>query len=211
MQNWIINLVADLGYSGIALLMFLENIFPPIPSELIMPLAGFHVSRGVLEFIPTVIAGTVGSVIGQLPLYWLGRHFGAERLERWADRHGKWVGLSANDIQKSVGWFTRHGSTTVFFCRFIPGIRSLISIPAGVARMRMLPFLAYSTLGMALWTLLLTWIGFKLGKNYTSLENYIGPVGTTVVVVVLFLWIYRIFRSRKRVGETGNPPDEQKL
>lgn len=204
MQDWITNLVAGLGYPGIALLMFLENVFPPIPSELIMPLAGYQVSRGVFEFIPTVIAGTVGSVIGQLPLYWLGHHFGAERLEQWADRHGKWVGLSAADIRKAVGWFTRHGSTTVFFCRFIPGIRSLISIPAGVARMKMLPFLAYSTLGMALWTILLTWIGFKLGENYASLENYIGPVGTAVIFFVLLLWLYRIFRSRKRGGE-GKP------
>ena len=143
MAEWIKSFMESLGYLGIGLLMFLENIFPPIPSELIMPLAGFTAAQGRLSFWGAVAAGIVGSVLGQLPLYYLGRLAGEEQLKRWADRYGKWLTVSHEEIERAKGWFDHHGGKAVFLCRLIPGIRSLISIPAGMAKMHLLAFLLY--------------------------------------------------------------------
>jgi membrane protein DedA with SNARE-associated domain len=120
-----------LGYAGVAFLMFLENVFPPIPSELIMPLAGFSAARGEMTLWGVIVAGSVGSVLGQYPLYYLGRAVGPERLHRWADRHGKWLTVSGKDIEKAREWLNRRGPIAVLLCRLVPGVRSLISIPRG--------------------------------------------------------------------------------
>ena len=131
MTEWITNTMTSMGYLGIALLMFLENLFPPIPSELIMPLAGFTVHEGQMEFIPAVVAGIVGTVVGALPWYYLGRVVDEEKIEKLADKYGKWITVSAKDIQKANQWFNRHGSKAVLLCRLVPGVRTLISLPAG--------------------------------------------------------------------------------
>jgi membrane protein YqaA with SNARE-associated domain len=127
MTEWITNTMTSMGYLGIALLMFLENLFPPIPSELIMPLAGFTVHEGQMQFIPAVVAGIVGTVVGALPWYYLGRVVDEEKIEKLADKYGKWITVSAKDIQKANQWFNRHGSKAVLLCRLVPGVRTLIS------------------------------------------------------------------------------------
>lgn len=150
--------ISSAGYGGILLLMFIENVFPPIPSELIMPLAGFMVAQDKLTFIGTTLAGMAGSVLGALPLYYAGKKLGEERVKRLADRYGRWLTLSRQDIERASRWFHRHGGATVFVCRLIPGVRSFISVPAGIVGMNFLQFLAYTSIGTALWAALLAYL-----------------------------------------------------
>ena len=192
MDSWIADTMNALGYWGVGLLMLLENVFPPIPSELIMPLAGFAAAGGHLTLWGVILAGTIGSVLGQFPLYYLGRAVGQERLHRWADRYGKWITVSGKDIDKAQQWLHRRGAIAVLLCRLIPGVRSLISIPAGTSRMKLPVFLLYSTLGMGVWSAILAGIGFLLGENYGLVEQYVGPIGTWVWVILalaLAAWI----------------------
>ena len=191
--------MTSLGYPGVALLMFVENVFPPIPSELIMPLAGFTAGRGDLSFVGVVLAGALGSLVGQLPLYYLGRWVGEDKLVAWADRYGKWFTVSGKDIRRADDWFDTHGHKTVFFARLVPGVRSLISIPAGLSEMHLPTFLLYSALGTGLWALILASLGAILGENYDAVETYLGPV-SLVVVGGLALWavVWVVRRKRAR-------------
>lgn len=194
MVEWITETMARLHYVGIALLMFLENLFPPIPSELIMPLAGFTISKGELEFIPAVLAGTIGTVAGGFFWYYAGKLFSEERVEHLADRYGKWISVSSKDIQKANQWFNRHGIKAVFLCRLVPGVRTLISLPAGLNNMSLIPFTFYSTLGTVLWVSLLTYAGMKLGDNYDRVDEYIGPfskIALLILVIWFVLWVVR--------------------
>ena len=196
MVEWITNTMNSLGYVGIGLLMFLENLFPPIPSELIMPLAGFTVAQGKMEFAPVVMAGVVGTVLGALPWYYAGKLLGEKRLKSLANRYGKWLGISAKDIDKSKTWFNKHGNTAVLLCRLVPGVRTLISIPAGISSMPVLPFLVFSTLGTLLWVGLLTYSGYALGTNYHLVEEYIGPVSKIVLVALIVAFVVWVVRRR---------------
>ena len=196
MLEWITNTMNSLGYVGIGLLMFLENLFPPIPSELIMPLAGFTVAQGKMEFAPVVMAGVVGTVLGALPWYYAGKLLGEKRLKSLANRYGKWLGISAKDIDKSKTWFNKHGNTAVLLCRLVPGVRTLISIPAGMSSMPVLPFLVFSTLGTLLWVGLLTYSGYALGNNYHLVEEYIGPVSKIVLVALIVAFVVWVVRRR---------------
>lgn len=203
MLNFIESTLNTLGYPGIAFLMFLENVFPPIPSELIMPLAGFTATLGELSLLGVILAGTLGSLLGQLPLFYLGRFVHEARLKRWADRYGKWLAVSGEDVAKADDWFDRHGSKAVFFCRLIPGVRSLISIPAGMSGMSLLPFLLYTALGTAIWSGLLAYLGSVLGRNYTVVERYVGPVGYAVLGVLVLGPVFWVLRRRAQRGEAG--------
>ena len=200
MLEWIQNTMTSLGYSGVALLMFVENVFPPIPSELIMPLAGFTAGRGDLSFVGVVLAGALGSLLGQLPLYYLGRWVGEDQLVAWAERYGKWLTVSGKDIRRADDWFDKHGHKTVFFARLVPGVRSLISIPAGLSEMHLPTFLLYSALGTGLWAFILAALGAILGENYDAVETYLGPV-SFIVVGGLLLWaIVWVVRRRRTQG-----------
>jgi membrane protein DedA with SNARE-associated domain len=187
----------SLGYLGIGLLMFLENLFPPIPSELIMPLAGFTISQGKMEFTPVILAGVVGTMLGALPWYYVGKLVGEENLKRLANKYGKWISVSSRDIEKVNNWFDKHGDKAVFFGRLVPGIRTLISLPAGISGMHLVPFLLYSTLGTFLWVSLLTYAGYLLGNKYDVIENYIGPVSKIVFVALIVAFIVWVVRKRK--------------
>lgn len=198
MLDWITNTVNSLGYVGIALLMLLENIFPPIPSELIMPLSGFVVTQGKLNFTYVVIAGVVGSVLGALPWYYLGRVWGLKRIKKLADRYGKWLTVSSKDIQKAKQWFDRRGKLTACFSRLVPGIRTYISVPAGISKMPLLPFLLYSTLGTALWVSLLTYAGYILGANYDRVKEFLAPI-SAIVIVGLIVGAIIVIMKRKKI------------
>lgn len=194
MTEWITNTIQSLGYFGIGLLMFLENLFPPIPSELIMPLAGFTAAQGKMALVPAIAAGVIGAVLGAFPWYYLGKFLGEARIKNWITLYGAWIGISTKEIDKSQQWFYRHGNKAVFFGRFIPGVRTLISLPAGFSNMPMPQFLIYSTLGTLGWTLLLTFAGYSLGQNYTLVEEYLGPVSKIVLgllVVAFIVWLVR--------------------
>lgn len=196
MFNSIVDIVSQSGYLGIFLLMLAENVFPPIPSELIMPLAGFVAARGDLNIILVVLAGTAGSVVGALPWYYAGAIFGKDRLKRIASKHGRWMTLSPRDIDVASDWFARHGVAAVFFGRLIPAIRTLISVPAGIVNMPLLPFLAYSTIGSLIWTALLAASGYLLQAQYEQVEHYVDPVSKVVLLTVIAVYVYRFIRFK---------------
>ena len=202
MAEWILGFMNSLGYPGIVLLMIAENLFPPLPSELILPAAGFAAAQGKLNLMGVVLAGALGSVLGTLPLYYLGRIVNEERLVVWADRYGRWLTLRGKDIRKADDWFDRHGPKAVLFGRMIPGIRSLLSLPAGMSEMPLPSFLIYSAIGSGLWATLLAGAGYLLGNNYEVVEQYVSPIGTGVVallVVSSVVWI--VWRRRQPQAE----------
>ena len=194
-----------IGYTAILLAMFLENLFPPIPSELIMPLGGFYVQQGQLQFLPVVIAGLIGTVLGAFPWYGIGRLANEERIELWQDRHGRWIGISSEELARSRRWFSRYGTALVFWGRLVPGIRTLISVPAGVELMPLFPFLIWTTAGSLIWTFLLTFAGFALGESYSNVELWIDPVSKVIKILILFgllsgfIWlVIRTLRDLKK-------------
>lgn len=203
MPEWINNTVSDLGYPGIVLLMFLENVFFFIPSEVIISLAGFMTTQGKFSFVGVVVSGMVGSVLGSLPFYYLGKFAGCERLKAWADAYGKWFTVSGEEIDRADKWFDRHGNKAVFFCRLIPGIRSFISIPAGFSDMRLSTFLLYTALGTGLWAAVLAYLGRLLGRNYDKVERYMKPalyIVLAAILVACIIWIARRKRRRALMG-----------
>lgn len=198
MKSFILDAVGGLGELGVALLMLLENVFPPIPSELIMPLAGYLSSQDRLSFPGAIIAGTIGSFAGAVLWYVLGRRLGRDGLRRWVERRGHWVGLTPEDVDRSSDWFRRHGTLAVLLGRLVPGVRSFISLPAGVGKMAVAPFLALTFLGSAIWVAALAFIGRLLGQNFESVDRYLGPVSWVVFGVLLALYLRRIWQHRHR-------------
>jgi membrane protein DedA with SNARE-associated domain len=196
MIDWVKTVIQSIGYPGIAMLMIIENIFPPIPSEIIMPFAGFVTQQDELNFLGVVLAGTVGSVLGTIPFYYLGQKIGEERLKRWADKYGKWLMLSSHDIDRASGWFDRHDASAVFICRLIPGIRTLISIPAGINKMNFGYFLFLTTIGTTLWVSLLTYLGHILGRNYDKVQSYLDPIGYAVFGFIILSYIVHIIKNK---------------
>lgn len=184
------------GYLGVVALMFAENVFPPIPSEVIMPLAGYMASRDELSLIGIVVAGTVGSILGALPLYYMGRKVDEERLKEFADSHGRWLTLSRRDLERAARWFDRHGGAAVFFCRLIPGVRSLISLPAGIERMNVGAFLAYTTAGAAVWTAVLAYAGYLLSRSFAKVGEYLDPVSWVILGLIVALYIVRVVKHK---------------
>ena len=197
------------GPFGIALLMFLENIFPPIPSELIMPLAGYEAAAGRMSISAVIIAGTIGSLAGVVPWYYAGRFMGEARLKRLAARHGRWMTLSPGDVDKANDWFGRHGVAAVLFGRLVPTVRTLISVPAGVARMPIGTFLVFSAIGSAIWTSLLALAGYLLGQNYAAVEAYVGPVSNTVLAAIVVFYIYRVVTFDRVHAAEFKPEDRE--
>jgi membrane protein DedA with SNARE-associated domain len=185
MQEWIVSLMTSMGYWGLGLLMVLENIFPPIPSELIIPMAGFNVAAGKMEFLPAIVAGVGGSIVGTLPWYYLGQKLGEERIKKLADRYGKWLQISSKDIDRAAHWFDRYGAGAVLICRLVPGLRTVISLPAGIAEMPIVPFVAYSTIGTTAWVSLLVYGGYVLGDRYAEIEHLIAPASKIIFGLLL--------------------------
>ncbi|MBL1208369.1 DedA family protein [Geminocystis sp. GBBB08] len=198
MTEWIINTMNSLGYVGIALLMFSENLFPPIPSELIMPLAGFSVSQGQMGLVPAIASGVIGTILGAFPWYYLGRIFDESKLEKLANQYGKWIFVSGGDIQKANKWFNRYGNIAVLLGRLVPGVRTLISLPAGINNMKMSSFIIYSTIGTLIWISLLTTAGYLLGENYTLIEKYIAPISKIALLSIGFLFVIWVIRKQMK-------------
>ncbi|MBW4514376.1 MAG: DedA family protein [Timaviella obliquedivisa GSE-PSE-MK23-08B] len=206
MAKWVIETMNSLGYVGIAFLMFMENLFPPIPSELIMPLAGYTAAQpdGVLAIAPAIIAGVLGTVLGAFPWYYLGKVMGETRLKCWIAKHGRWIGISIEELDKTQRWFHRHGKKAVLFGRLVPVIRTLVSLPAGFSNMPMAQFLIYSTIGTLGWVSLLTGIGYWLGiqkLDYHLVDQYLSPVSKAIAVFLVLafgVWVVRHWNKRKK-------------
>jgi membrane protein DedA with SNARE-associated domain len=202
-SDWILDFIENGGYLAIALLMLLENIFPPIPSEVVMPVAGIAAGRGDLQIAVVIAVGTVGAVAGQLLWFWVGLRVGEDHLKRIARRHGRWLTVSPRDIDKADDWFDRHGGKAVLIGRLIPGVRTLISLPAGLSEMSTKRFLLYSVIGSGLWTTALALAGFALGERQENVTRWIGPVSTTVLAVVVAYYLYRVVTFKKAPGTEG--------
>jgi membrane protein DedA with SNARE-associated domain len=200
MQAFVESMMKTFGPLGIALLMFLENVFPPIPSELIMPLAGYLATRGDMNIIIVIAAGTAGSLLGTLPWYYLGRRLGHDGVRRLATRHGRWLTMHPADVDAASDRFKRHGKTSVLVGRLIPTVRTLISVPAGVAEMPIGQFLLFSTIGTFIWTAALALAGYLLGQAYETVADYIDPISTAVLVILVSVYLYRVATFKKEAG-----------
>ena len=209
MDAFVRSMMETLGPFGIALLMFLENVFPPIPSELIMPLAGYQSASGQMSLVTVILAGTVGSLRGVIPWYYAGRFVGERRLKRFTERHGRWLTMAPEDVDAADRWFRKYGIAAVLFGRLVPAVRTLISVPAGIAKMSFLTFLVFSAIGSAAWTTLLAYAGYALGQNYEAVESYVGPVSNAVLIAIVGFYIYRVAtfdRSHTRAETTDDSP-----
>lgn len=194
-SGWVVSVMESLGSVGVGLLVALENLFPPIPSELILPLAGFTASQGTMNLYAAIIFATLGSLGGAVALYYVGYVFGLDRLRRWASKIPL---VDIADIDKTVDWFDRHGQAAVFFGRMVPLFRSFISIPAGVERMNLLTFMLLTTAGSLIWNTIFVVAGYILGENWQVVEDYAGIFQTIVIIVVVVAVVWWLVRRIRR-------------
>ncbi len=194
--DWVTDLMHTAGAPGAALAIALENLFPPLPSEVFLPLAGFTAAQGKMSLLDAILWTTAGSVAGALLLYWIGALLGRDRVRRIAARMPL---VRVSDVDRTEAWFLRNGYRAVFFGRMVPVFRSLVSIPAGIERMRMLPFLAYTAAGSLIWNTALILAGYLLGDNWHLVEQYVGLASTAVLTLaVIALALFITTRLAKR-------------
>ena len=189
-----------IAYFVIGIAMFLENLIPPIPSEIIMPLGGFFVYKGDLNFYILIVSGLIGTVVGALPWYFLGKLLNEKKLSNFIDRKGKFVGISLKDLDKSRLWFEKYGVLLVFWGRLIPGIRTLISVPAGIELMPLNKFLIWTSLGSLIWVIFLTSAGYLFGENYEIIGLYIDNfkiILKPIFVILILFFLIRFFKKLK--------------
>ncbi len=205
MVEWVTSLITSLGYGGVFLLMFIETIFPPIPSEIVMSFAGFAASQGALGLWQVIVWATAGSLLGSVSLYSLGKLLKEHHVEAFVQKRGKYIGVNSRQLHTTQRWFDRHGYLAVLLCRLLPGIRSLISIPAGMRKLRPVPFLIYSAIGTGVWNTLLGVGGYILGEEYQRVEEHLEPIGLILLIVIAAGLTYLLVR-RLRAGTT---PEEE--
>ena len=181
---------STIAYLTICLAMFLENIIPPIPSEIIMPLGGFFVYQQKLNFFILVFWGLLGTILGSLPWFYLGRLVNEKRLSNFLEKKGKYLGISSNDLTKSKRWFEKYGVSLVFWGRLVPGIRTLISVPAGIELMPLRKFLIWTTFGSFIWVALLTYAGYLFAENYSKVETYLDQIKYVVKPFLVLIFLY---------------------
>ncbi|MGD6966262.1 DedA family protein [Rossellomorea vietnamensis] len=189
MENWLMEIINNFGYGGIFLLIALENLFPPVPSEVILTFGGFVTTTSDLTITGVVIASTLGSVIGAVVLYGLGLQLDVERMEKIVDKWGHILRLTKKDIHRADAWFDKYGYWSVFFCRFVPLIRSLISIPAGMSNMKFVPFLIFTTAGTFIWNIVLVNLGAKVGASWEQIVHYMDIYSNIAYAVIAVLGI----------------------
>lgn len=201
LASWIIGVISFLGYGGIVLCMAIESACIPLPSEIIMPFSGYLVSAGRFSLLGTALAGAIGCVVGSIVAYYAGLLLGRD----FAYKYGKYVLISHKDLRWAEGWFERYGSAVIFFSRLLPIIRTFISFPAGVARMKMVPFIIYTFVGSFPWCYGLAWIGMKLGENWDTLGKYFHKFDIAIGIFILLcivLWIRHHFSLEKENGDS---------
>jgi membrane protein DedA with SNARE-associated domain len=204
MFSFVTGVIAKSGIWGVFLLMLLENVAPILPSELILPLAGFQAAQGQFYPVAAIILATLGSALGGLAWYAVGRWIGLERLRTLADGHGRWLPVTGEEVARANAWFQRCGPFAVCIGRAAPGVRGVICIPAGVARMPLVRFLIWSSLGAFAWSDLLISSGYALRADYRIVAQWVNPVSDGLVILCVALYLLRVltYRKRKSAGET---------
>lgn len=202
MENFIIQIIESWGYLGVGLLIAIENIFPPIPSEVILAFGGFMTTKTVLNEIGVILSATIGSTVGAIVLYLIGKILNKERLEKIVSgKVGKVLRLKPQDIEKADKWFDTKGQKTVFICRFIPIVRSLISIPAGMSEMKIWKFLLYTIFGSAIWNTVLVLLGKKLGDSWENVVNVFNNFSHITLIILIILCIAGILLFYVKKGK----------
>jgi membrane protein DedA with SNARE-associated domain len=201
LATWAQDVIEQFGYVGVALLVVAENVFPPIPSEIVLPFAGFVAQRGSESVVIMILAATVGSVGGALIMYWIAAVIGDERLHAFTRKFGKWVQIREVDLTRAEEWFDRHATSAVLFGRCVPLIRSVVSIPAGIRRMKLVPYIAYTFAGSLVWNILLIGAGALLGDNWERVGSYVGVfqwVVIALVIAVIARFTFGVYRRRNQ-------------
>ncbi len=198
MFDWILSVIEGFGLPGLFGLMLLENVFPPIPSELVIPLAGFLAAQGTMALVPAFLAATAGATAGALFWYYAGRLVGRDRLHDFAARRGRWIGFTPEDLDTAERWFARHGGKVVLFGRMVPGIRTFVSIPAGLAGMPLPRFIGLTVAGSAAWTAVLLAAGYLLDAQYERVAVLIDPISTGIVMLIVLVYLWQVMRPRGR-------------
>lgn len=192
MTDFILDIIQSWGYAGIAILMFLENVFPPIPSEVIMSLSGVLVAQGRFSFWPLIMVAVFGTTLGNYFWYWVGRGIGYERLRPLVESHGRWLTMDWDEVEKLHNFFLRWGSGIVFVCRFLPIARTMISLPAGMVGMPQIKFLIWTAAGSTIWITALAGAGNWFATRFSEAEKYIGPVAIGSIGILILIYIYRV-------------------
>jgi membrane protein DedA with SNARE-associated domain len=190
LTDWVVDVIRAIGYLGVALLVAVESVFPPIPSEVVLPAAGLAASRGEANVVLMIVAATVGSVIGAWALYLIAAAIGDTRLHALVARYGRWIGVKPKDLERAESWFDNHSNTAVLICRCVPLIRSLVSIPAGFRRMNPVAFTLYTAIGSLVWNAALITAGYQLGDRWEMVGEWVGVLQYFVVAAIL-LWMAR--------------------
>ena len=193
MSEWATSVMDALGYPGLAFLVALENVFPPIPSEIILPLAGFNSSQGSMNIFLAILFATIGSVTGAMILYYVGYAFTETRVRIMVRKWGKWLGFKESDIDSANTWFARYGGWAVAVCRVVPIVRSLISIPAGLRKMPLATFIIFTAGGSLVWNSVLITSGYVLGSNWDHVEQYVGYLQYIVILAVLVFGVWWVW------------------
>lgn len=196
MNDWVVRLIEQSGYLGVGFLMFLETVFPPIPSEVIMPVAGVVAAKGELELSLVIASGTAGAMLGNIFWYLAARALGIERLKPVIDRHGRWLTVNWVEVQRAQRWFEGHGVAFVLLGRLIPTVRSLVSIPAGLLKMRFRDFFIASTLGTFAWTAILAGAGYRLRSDFHQVDQYVAPAADAVLVLLALAYVWRLLTHK---------------
>jgi membrane protein DedA with SNARE-associated domain len=198
MSDWVIRMINETGYAGVFLLMLAETIFPPIPSEVIMPVAGVAAARGSMTLGGVIVSGTAGAMFGNFFWYLAARVIGMKRFKPLIDRYGRWFTMDWGDVEKAEKLFGRYGPHLVFAGRMLPTIRSIISVPAGLLNMRLRNFLIWSTIGTAGWSSALAIAGYLLGLQFRHIEKVVGPISSAVILAIVAAYVWRQLTWRKR-------------
>ena len=211
LSDWVIDLIDWGGYPAVFLLMLLETIFPPIPSEVILPVAGMRAADGPLGLGGVVAAASAGAMTGNSIWYLVARAIGLDRFRQFIERYGRWLTLDWYDIEKVQRLFGRFGAGIVFVGRMLPTVRTFVSVPAGLVDMHLVRFLIWSTVGTAIWSGALAGLGYLLQREFSVIEKVAGPV-TSVIVIAIALWyVWRQLTWRRRhpasPAESGRGPD----
>lgn len=216
LTDWVVSVIAAISYVGVALLVALESVFPPIPSEVVLPAAGLAASRGEANLVGMMIAATVGSVVGAWALYLIAASIGHLRLHALVVKYGRWVGVKPRDLNRAEAWFDDHSKSAVLICRCIPLIRSLVSIPAGFRRMEPVTFTIYTALGSAVWNVALISAGYALGDNWQKVGEWVSTLQYVVIAAIAAAvgwWIWTRFISSehkaRRAAEEAELAAEQ--